>query len=164
VALIAMIGCTDTILAADCDHLKALRLPATTLDEVAAVAAGTKFPAWAMVPGALPTIASRAFCRVQGTIRPSPTSTIKFEVWLPTDWNGKFNQVGNGGLGGSMPRGPLTESLAKGYATAATDDGTAPLGDMSWLLDPERIKDYGYRAVHETAVRSKSLIVAFYGR
>jgi feruloyl esterase len=164
VALIAMIGFADTIFAADCDHLKSLALPATTLDEVAAVAAGTQFPAWAMVPGAAPTVASRAFCRVQGTIRPSPTSTIKFEVWLPTDWNGKFNQVGNGGLGGSMPHGSLTEALAKGYATAATDDGTAPVGDISWLLDPERIKDYGYRAVHETALRAEALIVAFYGR
>ena len=44
-----------------------------------------------------------AFCRVAVTLTPSADSDIKTEVWLPlAGWNGKFQQVGNGGWGGSI--------------------------------------------------------------
>src|SRR5436190_23884377 len=37
------------------------------------------------------------FCRVAATLTPSSDSDIKVEVWLPANWNGKFQAVGNGG-------------------------------------------------------------------
>jgi pimeloyl-ACP methyl ester carboxylesterase len=37
-------------------------------------------------------------------------------------------------------------------------------GDAKWALGhPEQVVDYGYRAVHETAEKSKAIIRAFYG-
>jgi pimeloyl-ACP methyl ester carboxylesterase len=37
--------------------------------------------------------------------------------------------------------------------------------DGSWALGhPERVIDYGYRAVHETAQKSKAIVAAFYGK
>ena len=42
-----------------------------------------------------------AFCRVALTLKPTPQSDIKAEVWLPSaGWNGKLQVVGNGALGG----------------------------------------------------------------
>src|SRR3954471_15109757 len=40
------------------------------------------------------------FCRVQGVARPSPDSDIRFEVWLPQDWTGRFKLNGTGGYAG----------------------------------------------------------------
>ncbi len=44
-----------------------------------------------------------AFCRVAATLKPSADSDIKIEVWMPaSDWNGKFEAVGNGGWAGTI--------------------------------------------------------------
>jgi Tannase and feruloyl esterase len=106
-----------------------------------------------------------AFCRVRGEIKPSPDSHITFEVWMPAaQWNGKFEQLGNGGLAGSINLFLLAAEMKKGYATAATDDGhqAAPT-DGAWAVGhPEKVKDFGYRAVHETSARAKKIIGAFY--
>ena len=44
-----------------------------------------------------------AFCRVAVTLKPSTDSDIKMELWLPAaNWNGKFQEVGNGAFNGSL--------------------------------------------------------------
>ncbi len=80
-------------------------------------------------------------------------------------WNGKFEQVGNGGFAGNIAYGSLELELSRGYATASTDDGhVGSVVDASWAVGyPEKVVDYGYRAVHETSVSAKKLIRAFYG-
>jgi feruloyl esterase len=85
-------------------------------------------------------------------------------VWLPlSGWNGKFQQVGNGGWGGSIQYGALAAALRRGYAAASTDTGH--VGDTARfaLGHPEKLIDFGYRAVHETAAQSKATIGAAYG-
>lgn len=54
--------------------------------------------------------------------------------------------------------------MSHGYATASTDTGHHGNAiDASWALGhPEKIKDFGYRAIHETAERAKTIIGAFY--
>jgi hypothetical protein len=49
-----------------------------------------------------PAMTVPAFCRVEATLKPTPESSIKIEVWMPTaeTWNGKFLGTGNGGAGG----------------------------------------------------------------
>jgi len=78
-------------------------------------------------------------------------------------WNGKFLAVGNGAWGGSIQYAALAESLKRGYAAASTDTGhTGP--DASFAVGhPEKLIDFGYRSVHETAVQGKSTVRAFYG-
>jgi len=105
-----------------------------------------------------------AFCRVELTLTPSPDSDIKSEVWLPiSGWNGKFQQVGNGAFAGSIQYGALADALRRGYAAASTDTGHTGPGATFALGHPEKLIDWGYRAVHETAVHSKSTISNFYG-
>jgi len=59
-----------------------------------------------------------------GTIRPTPDSDIRFEVWMPaSNGNGKFVGVGNGVWAGSIAYSSMRDPLSMGYATAATDDG-----------------------------------------
>jgi feruloyl esterase len=107
-----------------------------------------------------------AFCRVDGIAKPTSDSEIKFEVWLPVSgWNGKFEQVGNGGFAGSIPLAAMAEPLLRGYATAGTDDGHVGGRDVSWAIGhPEKVIDFGYRAVHETSVQAKAIVREFYGK
>jgi hypothetical protein len=56
--------------------------------------------------------------------------------------------------------------LRRGYATAATDTGhEAEAADASWAFrHPEKVIDFGYRALHETTVNAKAIVQAFYGQ
>ncbi|MGO9270512.1 MAG: tannase/feruloyl esterase family alpha/beta hydrolase [Terriglobia bacterium] len=106
------------------------------------------------------------FCRVAGILKPTADSQIKFEVWMPaTSWNGKFQDVGNGGFAGLIAYRAMIDPLQRGYATASTDDGHVGAIDVSWAIGhPEKVIDFGYRAVHETAQVSKTIIHSFYGK
>jgi feruloyl esterase len=99
-------------------------------------------------------------------LKPSADSDIHVEVWLPASgWNKKFQGIGNGGFAGSIDWNSLASAVSHGYAAAATDTGHQAGGtDAAWALKhPEKIADFGYRAIHETADRAKSVIAAFYG-
>ncbi len=106
------------------------------------------------------------FCRVSVRLTPTPASSIRSEIWLPPPrhWNGKFQGVGNGGLAGDIPYATLAEGLRRGYATAATDTGhgnAAGVGRFA-LGAPEKIADYGHRAIHVTAVAGQAITAAYY--
>ena len=104
------------------------------------------------------------FCRVSMTIKPSADSDIKTEAWLPlSGWNGKFQEVGNGAWGGSVQYAALAEGLRRGYAMASTDTGHTGTDASFAMGHPEKLIDFGYRAIHETAVQSKAVIAALYG-
>lgn len=145
----------------NCEKLTSLKLDHASVVSAENVPAGDfKLP-----PGLLPSINLPAFCRVKMESKPSNDSLIKIEVWMPVDgWNQKFEQAGNGGLAGSINLLGLGEELKNGFAVAATDDGHQGQGtDGSWAIGhPEKVKDFGYRAVHETSVDAKKVIAAFY--
>jgi hypothetical protein len=169
------------VVAATCESLSSLKLANTTITAAQVVAAGTFTPPGASPPNGPARAAFKAlpaFCRVQGVIQPSSDSHIEFEVWLPASgWNGKYLGVGNGGLAGSInyfnaiePSGAasnadpgLADAIATGYAASSTDTGHKGIGARWALGHPEKIVDFGYRAVHETAERSRAIIRAFYG-
>ena len=148
--------------AATCESLAGLKLAYTTITVAQSVTVGSLTTPYGDLVDHLP-----AFCRVAGVIMPSSDSHIRFEVWLPTSqWNDRFLGVGNGGFAGTIDYRGLAENLGRGYATAATDTGhEAGGGDASWAFGhPEKVIDFGYRAVHLTAATAKSILPAFYGR
>jgi feruloyl esterase len=108
------------------------------------------------------------FCRVEGVIKPTADSDIGFEVWLPPAgaWNGKFSLIGNGGFAGSLILPSMALRLEEGYAVAGTDTGHRGGSlEAAWALGhPEKIADFGWRAIHETAVASKAVIDAYYAK
>jgi feruloyl esterase len=104
-----------------------------------------------------------SFCRVTATLKPSPASDIKIEVWMPSEsWNGKLQGVGNGGLAGTITYNALGTAIQKGYASVSTDTGHV-VTDTTWMQDAEKAKDYGYRGIHEMTVAAKSVVQQFYG-
>ncbi len=106
------------------------------------------------------------FCRVAGIIAPTADSRIRFEVWLPSSgWNGDFDGAGNGGFAGSIEYGQLADAIRSGFAAAATDTGhRGGATDASWALGhPQKIIDFGYRAMHLMTVDAKAIARAYYG-
>lgn len=104
-------------------------------------------------------------CKLSVTSRPTADSDIRIEVWIPIGqaWNGRFVQMGNGGFAGSIPSGYLKRFATEGYAAAATDNGhQSPVGtSAAWAFGhPEKLVDYGWRALKETTEVGKALIAA----
>ena len=113
----------------------------------------------------LPIAPIPAHCRIALTLRPTSASDIKVEVWLPAaEWNGRFLGVGVGGFGGVINEGELKTAVQRGYAAAATDTGHGVVGTEVWARNqPEKIVDYGHRAIHLMTVAGKALATRFYG-
>jgi len=157
--------------ATPCTRLADLKLPRTTIARAQIVRPGEfKLPSDSPpAPSDFFTAFDKmqSFCRVQGVSQPSSDSHIEFEVWLPeSSWNGKYEGAGNGGFGGSMNYYRLAEAINAGYVGSSTDTGhTGTSGEVNWVTGhPEKIIDFDYRAIHETAEITKAVISAFYGR
>src|SRR4029077_20545651 len=85
---------------------------------------------------------------------------------LPTRqaWNGRYLGTGNGGDAGFINYDDLSRGVQRGFATASTDTGHVRT-DARWgLHHPERVENFGIRAHHLLAERSKSMIDAYYGK
>jgi len=105
-------------------------------------------------------------CRVTGLIAPE----IRFELLLPSAWNGRLYMFGNGGYAGEAldaagRAANARRAVAKGFAVAQTNTGhdaaTEPLG--SFAASPQKFVDYAFRAVHVTVTTAKRTLQAYYG-
>jgi feruloyl esterase len=176
-------------MATPCSNLQSLQLLHTTITSATDNISGSF-----TVPGSNPPSTINglpAFCRVTATLTPSSDSSIKVEVWLPeSGWNGRFLGTGGGGFQGVITYGELAAGIQAGFASTNSDLGTgssgcSPLfcgsdGNMGNPLaiafgdpaapstglfgHPERIKDFGFRAIHLMTARGKEIANAFYGQ
>ncbi len=174
-------------LASPCTNLQSsLALEHTTITSAADITTGTFTP-----PGSAPITGLPPFCRVTATITPTSDSQIKIEVWLPeTRWNGRFLGTGGGGFQGVITYSELANGIIAGFASANTDLGTGvnncnplfcgsdgnhgnvlatdfgdPAAPSTGLFGhPERIEDFGYRAIHLMTVRGKEITSAFFSQ
>lgn len=109
---------------------------------------------------------------------------IRFELRLPTEWNGRFlHQVNGGNDGvvipalGDKPDGSVsggTVPLARGFAVLSSDSGHSgsdpankSLGlaaGTAFGLDPQARRDYGYTADMTLAPVARKIIAIHYGR
>ncbi len=169
-AIVALVG-TLPAMAASCESLVSLALPDTTITLAQSVASGEFVPPAPTRRGNAPVSFKDlpAFCRVAATIKPTPDSDIKIEIWLPpsgagSTWNNKFQAEGNVGWTGSINYNSLATALRGNFATAMTDTGHEG-GSASFALGhPEKAIDFGYRAVHEMTRKAKAIIQAYYGQ
>ncbi|MBO0751132.1 MAG: tannase/feruloyl esterase family alpha/beta hydrolase [Bradyrhizobiaceae bacterium] len=176
-------------MATPCTDLQSLGIEQTTITSAADNTTGVF-----VVPNTNPpqTITGLpAFCRVTATLTPASDSAIRMELWLPeTTWNGRFLGTGGGGFQGTITYTSLASGLQAGFAVTNSDLGTgvsgcntlfcgsdgnmgnalaAALGDPAnpsagLFGHPERIKDFGYRAIHLMTVRGKQIANALYRR
>lgn len=158
-------------LATSCESLASLKLPNATITSARTVAGGAFTPPTSGGSG----MAGRAaftqfenlpsFCRVTATLTPTSDSDIKIEVWLPlSGWNGNLESVGNGGWAGTISYPALAVALTDGYAAASTDTGHVGGNARFSVGHPEKLIDFGYRAVHEMTVAAKAIVQAFYSQ
>jgi feruloyl esterase len=166
---LAFLACliVTPLYAATCESLKSLSLENTTITSAETVAAGQLSLPAAGRGSAQQNAAFKqlpAFCRVAATLKPSSDSDIKVEVWLPTsNWNHKYQAVGNGGWAGVISYAAMAEALRLGYATSSTDTGHVGGSGSFALGHQEKLIDFGYRSEHEMTVTSKAIINAFFG-
>lgn len=106
-------------------------------------------------------------CAISVRAHPSADSDIGIEVMIPVGgaWNGRYVQVGNGGLAGRIPEAAIKARAEQGYAAAGTDDGHGGNGRTAdWALGhPEKIRDFSDRALKATTDAAKALIAAVQG-
>lgn len=162
-ALAALLVTATPAFAATCDELARLTVTDGAIQSARLVSAGPFTPPGSSSGRSLGDLPP--FCRVEGTLTPTRVSAIRFEVWLPaSDWNGRLQVVGNGGLAGSISYAAMAEALRNGFATASTDTGHTTTEPASWLENRERLIDYSSRGLHLTTVQAKAVVNAFYAK
>lgn len=171
-------------LATPCTNLQTLSIFHVTINSATDVTGGSFTP-----PGAAAITGLPPFCRVTATLTPSADSAIKVEAWLPeTNWNGRFLGTGGGGYQGTITYSELANGIMAGFASINSDLGTGtsgcnplfcgsdgnkgnplaiaygdPANPSTGLFGhPERIRDFGHRAIHQMTVNGKEIVKAFY--
>jgi hypothetical protein len=132
---------------------------------------GVNITSAALVPagGGLPE-----HCLVEGAFLPEEDP---FVVKLPTNWNGDYFQVGNGGLAGSIDDANVNFGLVRGYAAASASGGydvnqeinkDGKFGynpaDNSNPYADEKLDGYCFSSVHKMNVLAKRIIKIYYGK
>jgi feruloyl esterase len=114
------------------------------------------------------------YCEVKGEIASVDPAAppIRFQVNLPSDWNGKALQQGGGGFDGAvvtaigtLPRAPDTTPypLMRGYATFGSDGGHDG-NDGSFAVSQEALTNFAGAQLKKTHDVAIALIKARYGR
>jgi feruloyl esterase len=147
-----------------CEALTNVKLTNAKVTSATVVAAGAFVPPGGAARGGGGFANLPAFCRVAATLTPTTDSDIKIELWLPqSDWNGKFEAVGNGGWAGTIPYPAIASAMTNGYAAAGTDTGhTGNNADFAFG-HPEKVIDLAYRSIHEMTAQSKVILAEHYG-
>jgi len=142
-----------------CASLTALALPGVTVSSATLDGSG-------VVTSSLGRTPVPPFCRVQAIARPTADSEIHIELWLPAEasWNGKLAGTGNSGFKGDLSYGAMAKALASGFATGGHDTGHTGEDLRFGFGHPEKVVDYGYRAVHLMTTTLKAVARAHYGR
>ncbi len=109
------------------------------------------------------TASAPAHCYIQGTI----DARIRFHMQLPLpeNWNGRLLNIGDGGKDGALNF--ADHRLAQGYAVANSNTGHDASAEPRATFAHEDLAsmiDFGHRAVHLTAMLSKTIVRSFYGR
>jgi len=105
-------------------------------------------------------------CAVNITQNDSAGNPMHLVIWLPDNWNGRFQGVGGAGFlcGPLFPE--LADGVLSGYATGATDCGSLdPTGSFALKggkLNTALIDDFAYNGIHAMTVDGKRLTTRYY--
>lgn len=101
-------------------------------------------------------------CKVTGLLGTS----LRFEVYLPTEWNKKLLQFGGGGFNGAITPGFLLLrpwDASGGYVTVASNGGHDDPSGAVFLDNPEVQKDFGYLQIHKVLGAVLAIVEERYG-
>ncbi|SAL02830.1 tannase and feruloyl esterase [Caballeronia arationis] len=158
-------------LAKHCADLEGKEVPASV---IGLPTRGATIWSASVVKAAAPGNRNGEYCRIVGSIKAVQDNTpdIRFEVNLPSRWNGRALQMGGGGYSGvlvsgtePMPFAPDSTPLAKGYATFGSDSGhVGNSGRADFAANDEAILNFGFGHLKKTHDVALALIQLGYGR
>lgn len=145
-----------------------LHLADLTVDSASMNRTGTVTPTLPQ-PLTGPLTGLPSFCDVTITQADPAGNPVHIDVWLPRNWNGRFQGVG----GAIYACGPfyyeMAPAIQAGYAAAATDCGVSPADreTASWAVKDGRlnwplIHDFAYAGIHDMTVVGKAVTRAYY--
>lgn len=109
------------------------------------------------------TDSTTPYCYIKGII--SPAIMYHVQLPLPSNWNGRFLNWGDGGKDGDLDF--ADHRVLEGYAVANSntghDNGSEPGASFGFNNRQAEI-DFGYRAVHLTVNAAKTAIENYYGK
>jgi hypothetical protein len=140
--------------------------------------ASAQLPFGPLPPYLAVTPATPEYCKVIGAIAPVDPKAppIRFQVNLPTSWNGSSVQFGGGGFNGVLITGlglpPLARAdqsspLAQGFVTYGTDSGhqiAAGVPLQAFALNDEALTNFAYAAYKKVRDAAVALMQRHYGR
>jgi Tannase and feruloyl esterase len=122
--------------------------------------------------------ATPEYCKVTGAIAPIDPKAppVRFQVNLPTEWNGSSVQFGGGGFNGTLITGlglppralaDRPSPLARGFVTYGTDSGhqNAPgVPLQAFALNDEALTNFAYASYKNVRDVAVALMKRRYGR
>ena len=114
-------------------------------------------------------------CEVNVTLtHPGTNDVVHNQIWLPYNWNGRFQGTGGGGYATGSGTSALIPAALANYSSATTDGGHSETGDAtanatSWALVSQGnvnqylLLDFAYRSIHDMTVIGKAVTASFYG-
>ena len=133
-------------------------ISAVSVENGSSYGEGSSNVAYPVNPTKLPEL-----CAVIVNVSSSETSNYRFGIFLPAQWNSRFLAVGNGGFVGGINWLDMGAGVRYGHAVVSTDTGhNSTNTELHWALNPERKKDFGYRAVHGSVQLGKLITEAYY--
>ncbi|GAB2906022.1 tannase/feruloyl esterase family alpha/beta hydrolase [Paraburkholderia jirisanensis] len=154
-----------------CSTLTGLTLPPRT---IALPNNGVTIDSATLIPESASGNEAGDYCRITGSIKAVKNGTpdIRFDLNLPSRWNGRALQLGGGGYNGvvvsgvgTMPFSPEHAPLAEGYATFGDDSGhVGNAGLAVFGLIDDAVINFGYAHLKKTRDAAIALITRAYGR
>lgn len=107
-----------------------------------------------------------AVCAVSVQVQSIGNTTFGFGLFLPTDWNGRFLAIGNGGFAGGINWADMAPGSRYGFATMSTDTGhNSSSINGTWAYNqPGKMENWGHLAMHGSTVNAKTITAAFYSK
>ena len=142
----------------------AVNIPGATVNSATPVSGSFTAPG----PPSPPLTGLPSLCSVNMTQNDATGNPMHIVLWLPDDWNGRFQGFGGAGFLCGPLYAELANGVVAGYASAGTDCGSLdPTGSFALnkdgTLNTALINDFAFNGIHAMTVDGKAVTQAYYG-